>query len=65
MSCHGKYEVFPAAQLCGVGKEGSEAVKLLALRRTWHHNKEQDFIMLNAGQTDPDAALSPKNLQAK
>lgn len=21
--------------------------------------------MLNAGQTDPDAALSPKNLQAK
>lgn len=50
-------------QLCGVGKEDSEAIK--ARGRTWHHNKEQDFIMLSAVQTDLDAALFPKNLQAE
>lgn len=59
----GNYEVFPAAQLCGVGKEDSEAAK--AWGRTWHRNKEQDFIMLNAVQTDLDAALFPKDLQAE
>lgn len=59
-SCHGKYEVFPAAQLCGVEKEDSETIK--ALGRTWHYKKDQDFIMLNAVQKDLDAALFPKNL---
>lgn len=44
-----------------VGKEDSEAIK--ALGRTWHHNMEQDFIVLSAVQTDLNAALFPKNLQ--
>lgn len=55
-------EVFPAPRLHGGRKEDSAAVKLLAPRRTWHCNKEQDFVMLNAVQADPDAALLLKDL---